>query len=116
MNNVTPLRGEIWLVDLDPTVGHEQAKKRPCLVISADTFNKGAAELVVVVPITSQYRQISWFVEVKLASGNLPKQSFIMSNQIRTVSIERFSKRALGIVTLNVLEQVDARIRILLCL
>jgi len=111
-----PLRGEVWLVDLDPTVGHEPAKKRPCLVVSSDTFNKGAAELVVVIPITWQFRQISWFVEVQLAKGSLSKRSFIMSNQIRMVSIERFSKTALGIVTLTVLEQVDMRIRILLCL
>jgi len=42
-----PARGEIWLVDLNPTRGHEQAGKRPALVVSVDLFNFGPAELVV---------------------------------------------------------------------
>jgi len=40
MNNNDRIgRGEIWLVDLNPTVGHEQAKCRPCVVISPEIFN-----------------------------------------------------------------------------
>ena len=49
----TPLRGEVWLVDLDPTRGREQAGKRPALVISTNEFNGSPADLVVIVPITS---------------------------------------------------------------
>ena len=44
------LRGEIWFVDLNPVVEHEQAKKRPCLIVSSDKFNQSAADLVVIVP------------------------------------------------------------------
>lgn len=47
-------RGEIWLVDLNPVRGHEQAGKRPCLIISVDLFNQGTSGLVVVLPITSK--------------------------------------------------------------
>jgi mRNA interferase MazF len=47
-------RGEIWLADLNPSRGHEQAGKRPCLIISVNMFNQGAAGLVVVLPITSK--------------------------------------------------------------
>jgi mRNA interferase MazF len=53
-----PLRGEIWLVNLDPVQGHEQGGKRPALVVSDDTFNQGPAGLVLVVPNTSRQKSI----------------------------------------------------------
>ncbi|MBK0285970.1 type II toxin-antitoxin system PemK/MazF family toxin, partial [Salmonella enterica subsp. enterica serovar Infantis] len=45
-------RGEIWLVSLDPTAGHEQSGKRPVLIVSPASFNK-FTRLPVVVPVTS---------------------------------------------------------------
>ena len=45
-----PNRGEIWLADLNPTRGHEQAGVRPVLIISTNTFNHGRADLVFVLP------------------------------------------------------------------
>ena len=49
-----PQRGEIWMVDLDPTRGHEQAGMRPALVVSTDIFNASPAEMVTVLPTTSR--------------------------------------------------------------
>jgi mRNA-degrading endonuclease toxin of MazEF toxin-antitoxin module len=43
-----PARGEVWLADLDPAYGHEQAGRRPVLVISVDSFNAGASGLAVI--------------------------------------------------------------------
>ena len=37
-----PSRGEIWMANLNPTRGHEQAGRRPVLIISTDTFNNGS--------------------------------------------------------------------------
>ena len=54
-----PLRGEIWLATLDPTVGREQAGTRPALIISDDLFNQSHAELVVVLP---SHRKVRAFV------------------------------------------------------
>lgn len=59
-----PSRGEVWMVDLDPTKGHEQAGRRPGLVVSVDLFNHGPADLVVLVPITSKAKGIPFHVEV----------------------------------------------------
>jgi mRNA interferase MazF len=42
----TPNRGEVWLVDLNPIRGREQAGRRPALVVSVDEFNNGPADLV----------------------------------------------------------------------
>ena len=54
-----PVRGEVWDVDLNPVIGHEQGGKRPALVVSADGFNKTQAGLVIVVPITIKRRRAS---------------------------------------------------------
>ena len=45
-------RGEIWLVDLDPTQGHEQKGRRPVLIVSPESFNR-LTKVPVVLPITS---------------------------------------------------------------
>ena len=52
---ITPSRGEIWMVDLNPARGHEQAGYRPCLVVSVDLFNHGPAELVVVLRSSGEW-------------------------------------------------------------
>ena len=53
-----PSRGDIWLVNLNPTQGREQAGIRPGLVISVDQFNHGPADLVILLPLTSKGRGI----------------------------------------------------------
>ncbi len=59
-----PSRGEVWLVDLHPTRGHEQAGIRPGLVVSVDPFNHGPAGLVVFLPLTSIATRIPFHVEI----------------------------------------------------
>lgn len=114
MNKFKIARGDIWYVDLDPTVGHEQAKKRPCLIVSPTTFNQGPSELVVVLPLTSKYRSLSWFIALEAKECGLPVRSYIICNQVRTVSIERISGHCLGTVSTHVIAQVESRLRILL--
>lgn len=59
-----PSRGEVWLVDLNPTRGHEPTGMRPALVLSVDPFNHGPAELVVLLPLTSIAKGIPFHVEI----------------------------------------------------
>lgn len=110
-----PSRGEIWTVTLDPARGHEQAGTRPALVISVDAFNEGPADLVVVLPITSQAKNIPFHVEIKPPEGGLSLVSFIKCEDIRPVSKERLKQRR-GTVSPATLEAVEDRIRILLSL
>lgn len=115
MNKIKPNRGEIWLIDLNPVQGREQAKKRPCLIISNNTYNHGPAELVVILPITSKDRQLPWHLEVLPgASTGLQKHSFIMCDQPRTVSKLRFEKKPLGAISSSILYSVQKRLGILL--
>ena len=106
-------QGEIWLVDLNPIRGREQAGIRPCLLVSVDTFNRGPAELVIVIPITSKYRGIPLHVEANPPEGGLNMRSFIKCEGIRSISKERLVQR-LGTVSQNILDEVKDKLRILM--
>jgi mRNA interferase MazF len=106
-------RGEIWLADLNPTRGHEQAGQRPCLVISVDLFNKGPAGLCVVLPVTTKKKDILWHVPVAPAESGLKLTSYVKCEDIRSISLERLSRR-LGSVSAAVLYTIEYRISRLL--
>ena len=63
-------RGDVWLVDLSPVRGHEQAGRRPALIVSDDLFNRGPAGLVIVAPITSTIRAIPSHVRLSPRRGD----------------------------------------------
>ncbi len=113
MDEKQPLRGEVWFVDLNPVRGHEQAGKRPALIISVDLFNSGSAELVVALPITTKCKGIPFHVEVDPPEGGLDAKSFIKCEDIRSVSKARLSAR-LGAVSQETMTSVQDRVRILL--
>jgi mRNA interferase MazF len=109
----TPQRGEIWLADLDPTKGREQAGKRPVLVVSVGAFNQSRAELVVILPLTSTLRGIPWHVPVRANEGGLKNNSEIMCEAVRSVGKSRLVKRW-GAVSPRAMAEVEDRLRILL--
>ena len=110
---IEPLRGEIWLVDLSPTRGHEQAGKRPGLVISVNEFNLGPAELIVVIPVTTKKKDIPFHVEIHPAESGLDHVSYIKCEDVHSISKERLLKR-LGKVSSEKVDKVEDRLRILL--
>lgn len=106
-------RGDVWLVGLDPTKGREQAGMRPALVVSVDGFNHGAAELVVVAPITSKAKGIPLHVQITPPEGGLTMTSFIKCEDVRSISTSRLVK-LLGKVSPQTIDSVEDRLRILL--
>jgi mRNA interferase MazF len=108
-----PSRGEVWQVDLSPTRGHEQAGRRPALVVSTDRYNHGPAGLVVIVPMTTRERRIPLWVRVERPEGGVKATSFIQTDAIRSVSRERLSRRW-GTISETTMAAVDDRLRILL--
>lgn len=113
MSLFLPSRGDIWLVDLDPARGHEQAGRRPALVVSTDAFNQGRAGLVVILPITTTGRGIPLHIPIKPPEGGLRQQSYAKCEDIRSISVERLVERW-GTVTSDTLALVEDRLRILL--
>jgi len=101
------------MTDLDPTRGHEQAGNRPGLVISADMFNAGPAGLVIILPLTTKHKGVRSHVPVTPPEGGLRKPSFIKCEDVRSVALERLSKR-LGRVASATMEAVEFRLRILM--
>ena len=86
-------RGEVWLANLDPTVGSEIQKTRPVLIVSND-FNNIHNQVVTVLPVTSNTTKIfSFEVFLPVGIANLPKDSKVKSDQIRTLDKSRLSKR-----------------------
>jgi mRNA interferase MazF len=110
---ILPTRGDIWLADLDPTRGREQAGRRPVLILSVDAFNQSKAELVVIVPLTSTARGIPWHVGIIPPDGGVKNPSFLMCEAIRSISKDRLLKRW-GAVSSTTIEEIEDRLRILL--
>jgi mRNA interferase MazF len=108
-----PARGEVWLADLNPTRGHEQAGRRPVLVVSEDLFNQGPAGLAIVLPMTSTVRDVPSHVPVAPPEGGVKNRSAILCEGIRSVSAERLVVRW-GAVDRGTMAAVEDRLRILL--
>ena len=109
-----PSRGEVWLTNLDPTQGHEQAGRRPVLVISTTTFNQGPAGLVMVLPITRTDRHIPAHIAVNPPEGGLTARSFILCDGIRSIARSRLGPSAWGLVGAKTMAQVEEYLRLLL--
>jgi mRNA interferase MazF len=84
-------QGEIWLIDLNPTVGAEMQKVRPALIVNVDTLGK--LPLKIIVPITDwkkRYDVAPWMLKIVPDKINgLNKESAIDCFQIRSVAQER---------------------------
>jgi mRNA interferase MazF len=108
-----PERGEVWLLDLNPTRGREQSGQRPALVVSVNGFNVSRAGLVIILPITSIRKAVRSHVEVVAPEGGLKIDSFIKCEDIRSLSKERFIGRW-GVVSSATMRAVEERLRYLL--
>jgi len=106
-------RGEIYWVQLDPTVGAEIKKTRPALVVSNNQSNK-FSDLVCVLPITSKVKTVHPFeVMVPKGEGGLKVSGKVKANQIRTVDKRRILGEPLGpSLTYGLLAQVSRAIKI----
>ncbi len=113
MDDERPRRGEVWRVDLETVRGHEQGGQRPAVVVSAGTFNAGPSGLIVICPLTTRERRIRFHVPVEPPDGGLRVRSFVLCDQIRTVSTDRLTLR-LGMLQAVSLAAIEERLRILL--
>ncbi len=85
-------RGEIRWADLAPTRGHEQAGRRPVLVLSQDVFNDRSGT-VIAMALTSQPQRAGFPLTHELSGGSVPKRSWVKIGQIRTLASNRLGRR-----------------------
>lgn len=104
---MTPKRGELYLVNFDPTVGAEIQKTRPALVIQNDTANKHSP-ITIVAAVTSQFDEPLYPTEVMIVppEGGLRVRSVALLNQIRSIDKRRLIRR-LGALSAKTLDDVD---------
>lgn len=106
-----PKRGEVWIVDLDPTRGAEIQKQRTAVVMSLDGLAK--LPIHIIVPITgwkSSFASSHWFYKLAPTRANgLSKESGADALQLRSVARERFIRK-LGVLSAEDLDEVAYRI------
>ena len=86
------LRGDIIWADLNLTKGHEQSGLRPVLILSHNVFNERSGT-VIAIALTSQPQRAGFPLNLELESPELPEKSWAKISQIRTLSVQRLSKK-----------------------
>ena len=106
---------DLILVNLDPTVGHEVKKTRPCVIISPDVMNN-VLQTIIIAPITSTERKIPTRVLIKsTAQSGLTNDSYAMLDQIKTIDKARVIKQ-LGTVSECEMQEITDRLHDLFAL
>jgi mRNA interferase MazF len=88
LEHAGPTRGDVYLIDFDPTRGSEIRKTRPCLVISPDELNQHL-RTVIVAPMTTGGQAYPWRVRCRFRD----RAGFVAMDQLRTVDSQRLVKR-----------------------
>jgi len=91
---IIPKRGEVYLVNFDPTIGSEIRKTRPALVIQNDIANR-YSPITIVAAITSQIGERIYPTEALIEAGqsDLDRRCVVLLNQVRAIDKQRLVKR-----------------------
>tara|TARA_Y100000310_G_C20595260_1_gene770176 strand:+ start:331 stop:678 length:348 start_codon:yes stop_codon:yes gene_type:complete len=105
-------RGDIWLVNLDPTIGHEIKKSRPAVIIQNDIGNQ-YSPITIIAPLTSQLKEKCYPFETPLPKeySGLSKDSKVLMNQIRAIDKNRLIKNV-GTVKEELLEDINKALKV----
>ena len=109
IHGMHPLRGEVWWVRLDPTLGSEIAKTRPCVVVTDDLLN-ARRRTVVVIPVSSGPRPEP-YLSIAVNCGG--KACVAVIDQVRAAAKERFSSR-MGSLSTEEMEAIEEGLRVVL--
>lgn len=96
---------DVYLINLDPTVGHEIKKTRPCLIISPDEMNDNL-QTVTIAPMTTKSHAYPTRVRIDFQG----KTGWIVLDQIRTVDKKRLTKK-LGMIDRKAIQKVKSIIK-----
>lgn len=99
-----PQRFEIWLINLDPTIGSEIRKTRPCLIVSPKEMNNHLATLIIA-PLTSTLK--GW--PMRVATTFEGQKGEVALDQIRTIDRHRLIKR-LGVLTPRTSQKISEKL------
>lgn len=110
-------RGEVWEVNLDPTIGAEIKKIRPCVIVSRDALAR--LPLKIIVPLTDwdpRFETAAWHIPVEATPQNgLSKKSSADTYQVRSISEHRLIRR-LGILSAPLMDKIGEGLALSLAL
>lgn len=108
-------RGEIHMADLGDPIGHEQAYRRPVLIVSGQPWLDSNPPVVMAVPLTRTHRESPTHVEIEPGSSGLKETSYAKCEDLRAISPLRL-ERNFGMAEETVLFRVELILRRLLAL
>ena len=108
----SPKRGEVYLVNFDPTIGAEIQRTRPALIVQNDIANRHSP-ITIIAAITSQFDEPLYPTEVLVRppEGGLTVDSVVLLNQVRSIDKRRLIRR-LGMSTPATMERIERAILI----
>jgi mRNA interferase MazF len=111
--NTPPSRGEIWVVELHSVRANDARAIHRALVVSVNELNHGAAGIATVLPMSDVDQRIATHVKVAAGEAMLARDGFVKCEEVRSVSIERLTKRV-GAVRAETLATVMRNVGVLL--
>ncbi len=106
-------QGEIWLVNLDPAIGSEIKKKRPCIILNDDAI--GILPLKIIAPLTGfkdKFKIVPWMVIIKSDNfNNINKNSVVDCFQVRSVAEQRLIGK-IGFITHEQLKRIQQALKV----
>ena len=108
-----PVRGMVLEVDLEPVLGHEQGRSRPCVVVQNNAGNRFSS-MTIVVPLTDVAHLAApspIYVLIKKGDGGIRKDSIALTDQIRAVDFQRV-RRSFGVLSPETMKAVDEALTI----
>jgi len=110
-DEVSIRRGDVVIVHLDPTEGHEMKKTRPAVVVQNGIGNKNASTTIVA-PATGTYSGYPFEVQVEAADSLFEKDSSVRLDQLRVVSIERRILSVVGRLDTPTMAAIDEALKV----
>jgi mRNA interferase MazF len=118
MTDIYPAQYEIWLADLNPSVGSEPGKIRPVVIIQSNILNKMGHSTLVACAISSQHKAGVSLIRLTVeatASNGLIKTSYILCDQIRAIDAARLKGR-IGMLDRGIIKSLNESIKAILAL
>lgn len=107
---MTIKRGEIWLADLNPTLGSEQAGTRPVLILQNNSINRFTTTFLAI-PLTTNLRRavLPTCVLLSAGEGGLARDSIALCHQLRVLDKLRLRRR-LGLISDRAMTEIESRV------
>lgn len=118
MSNAYPKQYEVWIADLDPSIGSEPGTTRPVVIVQSNLLNKAGHSSTIACSISSQHKEGVSFIRIAVeptADNGLLKKSYILCDQLRAIDIKRLKSRV-GALSEEVINQLNKTLTAILTL